>query len=168
MTTDTTPDPADTVRQFLGQHDIDHEVMACDPDLADTTDFCAHYGIDPAASGNTIIVASKKKPKRYVGCLVTATTRLDVNKRVRKLIESRASFATANETRDLTGMLIGGVTIFALPADLPLYVDARIMDLEHIWVGGGSRSWKIKVRPAELHKIPNLEVIDGLARAPTH
>ena len=167
MTTDPTPDPAAAVRQFLADYNVDHEVMACDPDLADTADFCAHYGIDPAASGNTIIVASKKKPKRYVGCLVTATTRLDVNKRVRRLIDSRASFASADETRDLTGMLIGGVTIFALPADLPLYVDARIMDLEHIWVGGGSRSWKIKIRPAELHKIRNIEVIDGLALAPT-
>ena len=168
MTTDasTTPDPADLVRQFLADHDIAHEIMACDPNLADTADFCAHYGIDPEASGNTIIVASKKQPKRYVGCLVTATTRLDVNKRVRKLIGARASFASADETRDLTGMLIGGVTIFALPDDLPLYVDARIMDLDHVWVGGGSRSWKIKVSPDQLPKIPNLEVIEDLAIVP--
>ena len=163
MTTDTNPDPSGVVRQWLSDHEIDHELMACAPELADTADFCAHYGVAPAASGNTIIVASKKQPKRYAACLVTATTRLDVNKRVRKLLAARASFASADETRDLTGMLIGGVTIFALPHDLPLYVDARIMDLAHIWVGGGSRSWKIKVSPTELHKIPNLEVVEGLA-----
>ena len=158
-----TPDPADLVRQWLADYDIAYEIMACDPELADTANFCAHYGIDPEASGNTILVASKKPPKRYVGCLVTATTRLDVNKRVCKLIGARASFASADETRDLTGMLIGGVTIFALPDDLPLYVDARIMDLNHVWVGGGSRSWKIKIAPQELRKIPNLEVIEDLA-----
>lgn len=30
----------------------------------------------------------------------------------------KASFASRDETRDLTGMLIGGVTAFGLPADL--------------------------------------------------
>ena len=157
-------DPADTVRQWLADQAIEHEIMACDPELADTANFCEHYGIAPEASGNTIIVASKKEPKIYVGCLVTATTRLDVNKRVRKLMGARkASFASAEETAELTGMLIGGVTIFALPDDLPIYVDARIMELDGVWVGGGSRSWKIKVAPDQLAKIPNLEVVEDLA-----
>ncbi len=56
-------------------------------------------------SGNTIIVASKKEPKVFVACVVLATTRLDVNKRVRKLMGvSKASFASAEEMKVITGM----------------------------------------------------------------
>jgi prolyl-tRNA editing enzyme YbaK/EbsC (Cys-tRNA(Pro) deacylase) len=152
------------VQAWMTDLGIEFEVLPCDPDLADTAQFCEHYGIAPEASGNTIIVASKKEPKDYVACLVTAPTRLDVNKCVRKLMGARkASFASADETKDLTGMMIGGVTVFALPDHLPVFIDSRIMDLEFVWVGGGSRSAKLKVRPAELHKVPKLEVVEGLA-----
>jgi prolyl-tRNA editing enzyme YbaK/EbsC (Cys-tRNA(Pro) deacylase) len=51
------------------------------------------------------------------------TTRLDVNHAVKRLMGvSKLSFASADETMALTGMVIGGVTIFALPPDLPIYV----------------------------------------------
>jgi len=64
---------------------VPYEVMQIDPALADTTEFCAHYGIPLDQSANTIVVASKKEPKQYCACLVLATTRLDVNHAVRKL-----------------------------------------------------------------------------------
>ena len=40
-------------------------------------------------------------------------------------------------------MAIGGVTVFGLPPDLPILVDARVMARERIVLGGGSRSWKV-------------------------
>lgn len=143
---------------------IPHEVIACDPALADTAAFCAHYGFPLATSGNTIVVASKRQPKTYAACLVTAETRLDVNRVVRRLMGvSKASFASAEETSVLTGMLIGGVTVFGLPEDLPVYVDERVMALEYVVVGGGSRSTKLKVVPEALLRLPRIEVVSGLA-----
>ena len=123
---------------------VPYEVMTIDPDFADTAKFCERYGIPLENSANTIIVASKKEPKQYGACVVKATTRLDVNHAVRKLMNvSRVSFATAEETQALTGMMIGGVTIFALPPALPIYVDERLMALDWVILGGGSRSTKI-------------------------
>ena len=50
-----------------------------------------------------------------------------MNRRVKGLMEvSRASFASADETMELTGMMIGGVTPFGLPDDLPIYADAKL------------------------------------------
>ena len=88
--------------------------------------------------------------------------RLDVNKRVRGLMGvSRASFASADETRELTGMMIGGVTALALPAGLPVYADARLLEMDYIILGAGSRSGKVKTAPQELEKLPSLEFIEG-------
>ena len=144
----------------------DHELIDCDPDLADTAAFCAHYGYPEEQSANTILVASRRPPGESAACVVLATTRLDVNNRVRKLMGVRkASFAPAEVTSELTGRLIGGVTPFALPADLPIYIDARIMDLDWVIVGGGSRSLKLKVPPAALAALPGAEVVEGLAIA---
>jgi prolyl-tRNA editing enzyme YbaK/EbsC (Cys-tRNA(Pro) deacylase) len=143
---------------------VPYEVVTIDPDFADTAQFCAKYGIPLDQSANTIIVASKKEPKQYCACLVLATTRLDVNHAVKKLMGvARVSFATADETKDLTGMLIGGVTVFALPDTLPIYVDERVMQPEWIIVGGGGRSTKIRCAPDALRRLPNVTVVPALA-----
>lgn len=139
------------------------ERITIDPAHADTAVFCARYGYPPETSGNTIVVASKKEPKKFVACVVLATTQLDVNKRVRKLMGvSKASFASAEEMHALTGMEVGGVTPFSLPADMPLYVDSRVMALETVILGGGGRSLKIGVSPEVFHKL-GAEVVADLS-----
>ncbi len=141
-----------------------YELFACDPALADTAAFCAAYGFDPADSANTIVVAGKSDPPAYAACVVLATHRLDVNRVVRSRLGTRkASFASPEETREITGHEIGGVTAFGLPAGLPLLVDAAVMARERIVLGGGSRSWKVIAPPSILLTLPGVEVVDGLA-----
>lgn len=143
---------------------VPYEVMTIDPDFADTARFCERYGIPLENSANTIVVASKKEPKQYCACVVKATTRLDVNHAVRRLMNaSRVSFATAEETTALTGMMIGGVTVLALPPDLPVYVDERVMALDWLIVGGGSRSTKIRTSPELFRRLPGTTIVSGLA-----
>jgi prolyl-tRNA editing enzyme YbaK/EbsC (Cys-tRNA(Pro) deacylase) len=150
----------------LGRLGVPYEVIKIDPAYADTAEFCAKYGFPLDHSGNTIICASKKEPKRYSAGVVLATTRLDVNHAVRKLMGvSRVSFASGEETRALTGMMIGGVTVFALPEQLPIYVDRRVMSLDYVIVGAGSRSSKIRVSPEALLRLPNAQMVEELATA---
>ena len=161
-----TTDPAElSVRQQLDELGIEYEIVPCDPDLADTAAFCEAYGYAPEDSANTIVVAGKSTPPVYAACVVLATTRLDVNGVVRRRLGVRkASFASADETRELTGMLIGGVTAFGLPPKLPVWIDAAVMGRERIVLGGGSRSCKLIVVPEALLKIPSAEVVDQLAK----
>jgi prolyl-tRNA editing enzyme YbaK/EbsC (Cys-tRNA(Pro) deacylase) len=148
----------------LERQGIEYGVMACDPDMADTAAFCAHYGIAPEDSANTILVIGKSNPPVYAACVVLANTRLDVNRTVKqKLGVRKASFASADETRELTGMLIGGVTAFGLPDGMPLWVDSRVMERPLVILGGGNRSSKLKLTPAELSKAAGIEVVEGLA-----
>jgi prolyl-tRNA editing enzyme YbaK/EbsC (Cys-tRNA(Pro) deacylase) len=155
-----------TVRDQLDRLGVPYEIFPCDPALADTANFCAAYGFKPEDSANTILVIGKSDPPRYAACVVLATTRLDVNKTVRQRLGTRkASFAPADETRAITGMEIGGVTVFGLPPELPIWVDARVMQRERIVLGGGSRSWKVIASPAILARLANAEVVEGLALA---
>lgn len=141
----------------------EHELFACDPSLADTAAFCAAYGFEPADSANTILVASKGSEPVHVACVVLATHRLDVNRVVRGRIGRKTSFASADETRAITGHEIGGVTVFGLPAGLPVWVDAAVMERDRIVLGGGSRSWKVIAPPAILLTLDGVEVVVGLA-----
>lgn len=143
---------------------LPYEAMACDPDYADTAAFCDRYGVAPEDSANTIVVVGKADPRVYVACVVLATNRLDVNGVVKRRIGVRkVSFASAEETRELTGMMIGGVTALALPAGVPLWVDQRVLERESIVLGGGSRSLKIRVSPEVLRHLPGTTVVSDLA-----
>ena len=143
---------------------VPYELHRIDPAFADTAAYCEKYGSSPEHAANTIIVVSKKEPKQYAACVVKATRRLDGNHTVRRLMNAaRISFASAEETRVLTGMMIGGVTVLALPAELPIYVDDTLMDLPWIILGGGSRSLKIKISPEVFGKLPGATVVAGLS-----
>lgn len=141
-----------------------YEIMPCDPALADTADFCAHYGIPPENSANTILVKAKTGDERFVACVLLADSKLDVNRVVRKRLGARrVSFASAEETQRLTGMILGGVTPVALPEGLPVWVDARVMQTQYVILGAGVREAKIKISPELFRALPEVEVVDGLA-----
>lgn len=151
------------VVETLNKLGIPYEIIPIDPEFADTIAFCGKYGYPLERSCNTIIVTSKRGPKKYAACVVLANTRLDVNKRVKNLLEvSKASFASSEEMMTLTGMEVGGVTPFSLPKDLPLYVDERIMNLEWVILGGGGRSLKIKISPRVFTEL-GADIISDLA-----
>jgi prolyl-tRNA editing enzyme YbaK/EbsC (Cys-tRNA(Pro) deacylase) len=143
---------------------IDHEIVACDPALADTAAFCDAYGYAMEDSANCVVVIGKADPPRFAACVVLATTRIDVNGVVRRRLGTRkASFAPADAVVAATGMAIGGVTPLALPEGLPLWVDAAVMERTRIVLGGGSRNAKV-LAPPELLRALGAEVVEDLAR----
>jgi prolyl-tRNA editing enzyme YbaK/EbsC (Cys-tRNA(Pro) deacylase) len=161
-------DPAEllhaSTRDALEQRGLVYEVMPCDPALADTAAFVEAYGIPLERSANTIVVASKGAEPSYVACVLLATTSLDVNNVLRREMGVRkASFAAAEPVRELTGMEIGGVTPFGLPPELPVLIDARVMEPDWVVLGGGNRSSKLRVCPSVLAALPSARVIEGLA-----
>ena len=148
----------------LAALDVPVEVVPCDPALADTAAFCDAYGYAMEDSANTIVVVGKGDPPRYAACVLLATTRLDVNGVVRRRLGVRkASFADAATTLELTGMALGGVTAVGLPEDLPLWVDAAVLERQRVVLGGGSRARKLLAPPAVLLALPGAEVVEGLA-----
>ena len=139
-------------------------VVECDPDYADTFPYCEKYGVALEDAANTILVASKRPRGKMAACVLLATTRLDVNHRVKQVMGvSRLSFATAELTREVTGMEIGGVNPFGLEGDLPLLIDAAVMERPEVLLGAGVRNAKIFAHPKILSLLPNASVVEGLA-----
>ena len=140
------------------------EVIDCDPSLADTAEFCSRYGYSLEESANAILLEGKAESPVYALCVVLATTRINVNKVARKRLGTRkASFASAEVTKKLTGMEIGGVTPVGLPDDLPIWIDNLVMEAPKVIIGAGSRNAKIYLAPENLLKFPNTHVVEGLS-----
>ena len=155
------------VRDTLAASEFPFELIDCDPSLADTAEFCAAYGYSLDQSANTIVVASKRPRGVNAACVVLAPTRLDVNRRVREVLDvKKLSFAPPEVTADLTGMTMGGVTPIALPEGLPVLVDSRVMDSDWVIVGGGSRSLKVKLSTDYFSSLVAAQIVQDLAIVP--
>lgn len=141
-------------------------VAAIDPDLADTAEFCATYGVPLEASANCVIIRGKRGSEvRFAACMVLATTRADVNGIVRRRLDARtASFAGMDEAVALTGMEYGGITPVGLPPEWPVLVDDAVAAAAEVVIGSGIRASKLFVPGGALVSIPAAEVIEGLGR----
>jgi len=138
---------------------------AIDAGLADTAEFCAHYGVDLADSANCVVIAGKRgSTVSYAACVILATTRADVNGTVRRRLGAKkASFAAMDEAVALSGMEYGGITPIGLPSDWPLLVDSAVLQRDIAVIGSGLRRSKLALPGSALGELPSVEVIDGLA-----
>jgi prolyl-tRNA editing enzyme YbaK/EbsC (Cys-tRNA(Pro) deacylase) len=139
-------------------------VAEIDPALADTAAFCERYGVSLEESANCVVIAARRgQDTTYAACMVTATTKADVNGLVRRHLDARkASFAKVDDVTAATGMEYGGITPIGLPEAWPVLVDAKIAKTDSVIIGSGIRGSKLRLPGHLLAELPNAQVLDGL------
>ena len=139
-------------------------VAEIDPVLADTAAFCEAYGITLEESANCVVIAAKRGADvTYAACMITATTRADVNGLVRRHLGARkASFGPVDAITAMTGMEYGGITPVGLPAGWPVLVDALVAKTPSVVIGSGIRGSKLWLPGGLLAELPDAEVLSGL------
>ncbi|ROS74343.1 YbaK/EbsC family protein [Cellulomonas sp. PhB143] len=141
-------------------------VTEIDPDHADTATLNAVHGLAPEASANCVLVAGRRAgEERVAAAVVRATTRADVNTRVRHLLDARkASFLAQERAVVESGMEYGGITPIGLPSAWRVLLDARVAEPGTLaLIGSGVRRSKLLLPGDLLGALPGAEVVDGLA-----
>lgn len=143
-------------------------VSPVDPDQADTDVLTEAYGLDPALSGNCVLVAGRREgTERLAAAVVRATTRADVNSTIKKLLDVRkASFLATDRAVADSGMEYGGITPLGLPENYRVLLDTRVTEGD-VLIGSGIRGSKVILPGALLANWPRAEVVEGLAREVT-
>jgi prolyl-tRNA editing enzyme YbaK/EbsC (Cys-tRNA(Pro) deacylase) len=159
------PPVADALRALPWADQV--QVAEIDPGLADTAQFCHAYGVPREDSVNCVVVAAKRGGDvTYAACLVTATTRADVNGLVRRHLDARkASFGPVDVVTALTGMEYGGITPIGLPDSWPVLVDDLAAKSQLAVIGSGIRGSKLWLPGRLLAELPGAQVLPGLAIA---
>lgn len=139
-------------------------VTPIDPEFAGSAEFCERYGVPPELGANCVVVEAVRGENRFLAaCLVPIHTRADLNKTVRKLLDvRRVSFAPLEEVLQVTGMEYGGITPVGLPVNVRILIDARVVVLDRLIIGGGYRTSKLLVPGKFLAELPHAQVVEGL------
>ena len=140
-------------------------VVEIDPSLSDTATTQQEFGLQPDTLANCVVVGGKREGnERLAACVVLADSRADINGVVKRLLDVRkASFLTVERAVELTGMEYGGITPVGLPAGWPVLIDRRVTETDIVVLGSGVRRSKILVPGSLLGRLPQVEIIDGLA-----
>ncbi|MFF4604099.1 YbaK/EbsC family protein [Streptomyces sp. NPDC001339] len=157
---------AEALRAWEGAEPVESVlVVDTDPEKADTAVFCAAYDVPLDASANCVVIAAKRGQEvTFAACVALATTRVDVNKTVRKHLGARkASFAPMDTAVAETSMEYGGISPLGLPGHWPVLVDEAVAAAPHVLVGSGRRRGKVILPGRFLARLPHAEVVPGLA-----
>jgi prolyl-tRNA editing enzyme YbaK/EbsC (Cys-tRNA(Pro) deacylase) len=143
------------------------KVLEIDPNFTGTAEFCEHYSIAPETTANCVIVeASRGGIKRLAVVVMLASTRADLNTAVRKLLDARrVSLAPKDTAVELSRMEYGSITAIGLPAEWPLLIDARVMEVPDLVMGGGLVLSKLRFPGRALAELPQAQVIQDLAKS---
>ncbi|HEX4831328.1 MAG TPA: YbaK/EbsC family protein [Trebonia sp.] len=139
-------------------------VAPIDPGLSDTAAFCERYGVALEESANCVVIAARRGGETtWAACMVTATTRADVNGLVRRHLGARkASFGPVDAVTAATGMEYGGITPVGLPDGWPVLVDAAVAKLPAAVIGSGIRGSKLWLPGCLLAELPGAQALEGL------
>jgi Cys-tRNA(Pro)/Cys-tRNA(Cys) deacylase len=110
----------------------------------------------------TIVV--RRGEDDYVFVLVPAGSRFDWPKLRAYLGVSRLSLPDADEAQAVTGYVRYTITPFGSTRDWPVIVDASVMGLDTVAIGGGAPGINLHVAPAELVAALRATVVDVTER----
>ena len=84
------------------------EAFECEDQFSDTQSFCDHYGFKIEDSCNAILLKSKKPDEFFALFCVLGSNRLDVNHKVKSLLNAKKiSFASKEEAESITNQIYG-------------------------------------------------------------
>ena len=137
------------------------EVFECKDEFSDTQSFCDHYGHKIEDSCNAILIKSKKPNEFYSLFCVLGSTRLDVNHKAKKVMDSKkVSFASKEEAEEVTKQIYGGISPLGLPQEINIFIDENVLRREKIFIGAGNRVSKFFLTPNSLIELTQGRVED--------
>lgn len=137
-----------------------------DPQYMNGTALSNHYDVKLEDGANCIVVRGKRGEMRMTAAvLVPVGYRADLNGLVcEKLDAKKISMAPLEEVIAESGMEYGSITPIGLPELWKILIDSRLMEKENIIVGGGKQISKLRVSTVFLKQLPNVEVVENLAK----
>lgn len=137
---------------FLDRQKLPYEVFECSGEIEGTAEFMAEFLNVPVHQVIKSIVFTDERSKGYM-VLQHGDQSVDT-KALRKVFNvknvSPASYELAHKW---TGYEFGGTSPFGIKANIPIYAESTIFEMDSLFINGGRRGVSLKITPDLLRKI---------------
>jgi Cys-tRNA(Pro) deacylase len=105
-------------------------------------------GLDPFAVVKTLIMQDEKA--RPMAVLMHGNRSVSTKNLARQIGAKSVDPCQPEVANRHSGYLVGGTSPFGLKRDMPIWVEASVLDLPAIWINGGRRGFLVGLNPAVL------------------
>lgn len=146
------------LRTYLERHGIDAVITEYD-EAVETVEAASRVaGVPPERIVKSLVLVDGEG--RACVCMVPGHRRLDWRKARRVLAAGSLRLAHEEEVRRATGYAAGAVPPLGYPEGLPVFMDARVAEVDRIVAGGGSGSALIEVAASAIRRATGARVAD--------
>jgi len=139
------------IKNLLDKNKISYKIFEHEP--TPTSEIASRVRGTPLERGAKALVLRSRG--RFLMCVLPGNRKIDFRK-VKKMIGSRKlSLATAEEVKNITNCVIGGVPPFGNLFNIPVYVDKRLLNNEFIDFNAGLQTISIEMKSDDLVRIIN-------------
>ena len=148
----------DDLANYISEYGIDAEFIFLEHETPTVEAAAKAVGVDPENIGKSILFLAAGELLLVVA---NGASRLSYRPIAQHLGLSRRQLklATGKEVLAYSGYSVGAVPPFGHPAPLPTLISATVLELEILYVGGGSDNTLLKIKPQELVRATNGEII---------
>lgn len=137
---------------FLDRQKLPYEVFECNGEIEGTAEFVADFLGVPAHQVIKSIVLTDERNKGYM-VLQHGDQSIDT-KTLRKVFGVKSVTPASYElAHKWTGYEFGGTSPFGIKANIPIYAESSIFEMETLFINGGRRGVSLKITPDLLVKI---------------
>jgi len=145
------------VRNYLQNKDIPHEIFLVNNPTKTAERAAALLRLKPSEVAKSILFMAESKPVLIV---VPGNKKVNYKKLKHVLGTDHVHLAPAQSLRDLTGYLIGATPPLAHQTKMKILIDESIMYLNVIYTAGGELNAMLKIRPQDLKKVSEAQIVD--------
>jgi Cys-tRNA(Pro) deacylase len=121
----------------------------------------AAIGVDVAQVLKTLLFEDRKGG--FVVAIACGTGRVDRARLAAATESAKLRVADAPDVLRVTGYPAGAVAPLALPPELPVVVDAAVMELPVAWGGAGREELLLRISPADIVRLNNATIAEIVA-----
>ncbi len=137
------------VRAYLARFDKEDRLLEFDVSSATVSLAAQALGCEPGRIAKTM---SFRVGERVVLVVAAGDERID-NRKFKDTFQTKAKMLSPEEVEPLTGNAAGGVSPFALPEGVELYLDESLRRFDPVYPAGGSSSSAVRLSPEEMEEV---------------
>ena len=110
-------------------------------------------GVDPHHVVKTLVMQDERRQPLLV--LMHGDRQVSTKALARAIGAKSVEACSVEGAQRHSGYLVGGTSPFGTRKALPVWVEATVLDLPHIWINGGRRGFLVSLDPAVLSTLLN-------------
>ena len=123
-----------------------------------TAESARQLGVDEHAVVKTLIFETNEKKPLVV--LMHGDRQVSTKNLARHIGVKSVEPATPDRASKHTGYLVGGTSPFGTRANMPVYVEKTIFDLDKIYINGGKRGFLVEISSSILSEHLNAKTVE--------